>query len=326
VLGLAYTSFVIRMLGGRDVLRGGTAAGLPPGVFLDLCHAFGAAGGQMDLAQLGAAEPALLEAARTAAERHDLFLELSVPACALEDAQEFARVAGISRALGVRVWRTALLYGRRYEDFRTMEDWRAFHARWRAALPRAAEWLEGAGMAVGIENHKDFLAAELADLLRAVGSPRLGACLDFGNNIALLEDPMDTVETLAPYAVTTHLKDMALRPCASGFELSEVPLGAGILPLPRMVEAVRRARPQARFCLEMITRDPLPVPYLEPGYWATYEARRPTRVEAVRASLLAAASAAPLPRIAGLAPEAMLGAEDEAVCACVAYAKGSLGL
>jgi sugar phosphate isomerase/epimerase len=325
-LGLAYTSFVIRMLHGRDVLRGGTAAGLSATTLLELCAAFGASGAQVDLAQLGSAEPSLLAAVRAAAEERGLFLELSVPAAALADEAAFGRAAGVSRALGVSVWRVALVYGRRYEDFHGMEDWLAFTARWRAALPRAAGWLERADIEAGIENHKDLLAPEMADLLRAVGSPKLGACLDFGNNLALLEDPMDTVEILAPFAVTTHLKDMALRPCPGGFELSEVPLGAGLLPLKRMVEVVRGARPQVHFCLEMITRDPLSVPCRSEGYWVTYDGRVRRRLEAFAASALARAAPAPLPRIAGLTLEEMLAAEDANVRASVAYAKECLGL
>lgn len=324
--GLAYTSFVIRMLRGRDVLRGGDASGLPALPFVELCQSFGASGCQMDLAQLGAAEPSLLAAVRAAVERRGLFLELSVPAKSLEDEEAFARVAAVSRALGVTLWRVALVYGRRYEDFARMEDWRAFGSRWRAALPRAATWLEREGLQAGIENHKDFLAPEMAEIFRAIGSPHLGACVDFGNNLSLLEDPMTTVEMLAPYAVTTHLKDMAVRPCEGGFELSEVPLGTGILPLARMVETLRRARPDVRFCLEMITRDPLKVPYLDEAYWGTYDSRDPARVAAFQKGVLGTASTAPLPRITGLTPEAMLAAEDQNVRACVAYAKGSLGL
>ena len=324
--GLAYTSFVIRMLRGRDVLRGGTASGLPAQTLVELCESFGASGCQMDLAQLGAAEPALLASVRDAVEKRGLFLELSVPAKSLEDEQAFARAAAVSRALGVKLWRVALLSGRRYEDFKTMEEWRAFAARWESALPRAAAWLERAGIQAGIENHKDFLAGELAALLRRVDSRNLGACVDFGNNLALLDEPMALVEALAPWVVTTHLKDMAVRPYERGFELSEVPLGQGILPLARMVDVLRHARPDVNFSLEMITRDPLKVPYLDDAYWVTYARRDPARIEAFRASVLARASATPLPRISGLTPDQMLAAEDANVRACVAYAKGTLGL
>jgi sugar phosphate isomerase/epimerase len=137
---------------------------------------------------------------------------------------------------------------------------------------------------------------------------------------------MAVVEALAPYALSTHLKDMAVRPYDDGFELSEVPLGQGILPLARMVETLRKARPDVDFCLEMITRDPLKVPYLKDDYWVTYGRREPSREEAFRAGVLSKASAAPLPRVTGLAPEQMLEAEDANVRACVAYARGTLGL
>jgi hypothetical protein len=126
--------------------------------------------------------------------------------------------------------------------------------------------------------------------------------------------------------VTTHLKDMAVRPYEHGFELSEVPLGEGFLPLPRIVEILKRARPDLHFCLEMITRDPLKVPYLDDAYWATYERRDPARIESFRQAILSKASTAPLPRIAGLSPEAMLASEDDNVRKCALYAKEKLGL
>jgi sugar phosphate isomerase/epimerase len=324
--GLAYTSFVIRMLRGRDVLRQGNAAGLPADTLLELCRTFRASGCQMDIGQLGAAEPAALAQVRARAEEQGLYVELSVPARTLEDEAAFARAAEVSRALGVRLWRVALLSGRRYEDFKQPDTWEAFDARWRAALPRAAQWLQKAGIVAGIENHKDYTAPELADRLQKVGNPHLGACVDFGNNVSLLEDPLFTAQTLAPFAVSTHLKDMAVRPYERGFELSEVPLGEGFLPLPRIVEVLRRAHPDLHFCLEMITRDPLKVPYLDDVYWVTYGGRDPSRVERFQKDVLAKAWSAPLPRITGLSPEAMLAAEDENVRKCAAYAKGTLGL
>jgi 3-oxoisoapionate decarboxylase len=324
--GIAYTSFVIRMLRGRDVLRGGTAAGLPAEAFVALVHSFGGSGCQIDLSQLSSIDGPELERVREALERLGLFVELSVPARSLEDPEAFACAASAARGLGSRRLRVALLYGRRYEDFHGMEDWRSFVERWRRALPRAASWLEKEDLQAGIENHKDYLGTELAELLARVGSAHLGACVDFGNNLALLEDPLATVEALAPYAVSTHLKDMALRPYEGGFELSEVPLGQGVLPLARMIDTLKKARPDVDFYLEMITRDPLRVPYLTDGYWVTHETRDPAREEAFRAEVLAKASTEPLPRITGLTPEQMLAAEDDNVRACVGYARGTLGL
>ena len=43
---------------------------------------------------------------------------------------------------------------------------------------------------------------------------------------------------------------------ADGFLLSEVPLGKGILDLPKMVALCKKHNPSVKFNLEMITRDP----------------------------------------------------------------------
>ena len=44
---LAYTSFAVRMLQGRDILKS-TAAALPAEALLDLCNRFGSGGAQVD--------------------------------------------------------------------------------------------------------------------------------------------------------------------------------------------------------------------------------------------------------------------------------------
>ena len=83
-------------------------------------------------------------------------------------------------------------------------------------------------MALGIENHKGYRAAEQAAWLKRLGSEWVGVCLDFGNNLSLCEDPMETVRTLAPYTVFAHIKDMAVEEYEDGFLLSEVPMGDGM--------------------------------------------------------------------------------------------------
>jgi sugar phosphate isomerase/epimerase len=324
--GIAYTSFAVRMLQGRDLIRG-TAPGapaFPAESFIDLCRSFGADGCQMDVTQLPSRDPATLDGLKRRLAEGGLFLELSVDGRSLEDADRFAELAGLARALGAVRLRVALLHGRRYEDFRTREAWQEFASHWQRVLPRAKGFLEAHRLPVGLENHKDFRIVELVDLIRSVDSPWLGACVDFGNNLAFLEDPLELAEALAPYAITTHLKDMAVRPYADGFELSEVPLGEGLLPLPAMVAALRKHRPDLPLCLEMITRDPLKVPYLQDSYWVPFGARDEALVERFRTKVLSRASAAPLPRITGLSAVQQLAAEDENVRRCAAYARAHL--
>ena len=324
---LAYTSFAVRMLRGADIFTT-TAAALDPGTFVDLCCRHAVAGVQLDLSQVPLGDARALAAVRQTLEARGLEIELSIPSHHLETPEAYARAADAAASLGATRARVGLLYGRRYESFASRAEWQAFADRWRETLVRMRREFERHPLQIGIENHKEWLAHELASLLVDIGSPQVGACLDFGNSLALLEDPDETVERLAPHTVTTHLKDMAVAMTAEGFELAEVPLGEGMLPLERYVAVVRDARPEARFTLEMITRDPLPVPYRTERYWTAFDeaARQPDRVRRFERRVLAHARPDPLPRFSTLPIEAQIDAEDRHVARSVEYAARVLHL
>lgn len=326
--GIAYTSFAVRLRQAAQNAAGGAGntAALSAEKMIELCHAFGGDGCQLDLARLSSFDAAYLKRIRALAEEKGMFLELSVGARTLGDPEALESAAAAARQLGVARLRAAMLSGRRYEDFSEMGKWREFVARSEQILQKAEPVLRRNKLMVGVENHKDWLTDELVEMLRRADSPHLGACVDFGNNLALLEDAVELAQKLAPYAVTTHLKDMAVRPYADGFELSEVPLGEGILPLGRIIEILRRERSDIHFCLEMITRDPLKVPYRADRYWATYEKRDTTRAQKFEAFILRLSSPRPLPTISDLDSAGMLEAEDENIRRSVAYAKKSLKL
>jgi sugar phosphate isomerase/epimerase len=324
--GIAFTSFAVRLQRGRDLIRGAGPVALPAGQLIDLCRSFKADGCQLEIGQLESTKPEYLDGLKRQLGESGLFVELAAPGKLFEDAAYFAEVARVARALGASRVRVALLNGRRYEDFASREDWLAFASRWRKAVPAAKRAIEQHELELGIENHKDWRAEELVELIRSVDCPYLGACVDFGNNVSLLEDPLDTATQLAPYAITTHLKDMALRPYADGFELSEVPLGTGFCPLAKMVEVLRKAKPRLPMCLEMITRDPLKVPYKTDKYWASFGGRDAARLAAFENGLLPKASVEDLPRVSTLGLDKMQEREDENVRRSTAYARESLKL
>jgi sugar phosphate isomerase/epimerase len=149
-------------------------------------------------------------------------------------------------------------------------------------------------------------------LIRAVSSEWIGVLVDTGNNLALLEEPYDVIEALAPWALSVHLKDIALQPCADGFLLSEVPIGTGMLDLPRMVSTLRRANPGIALNLEMATRDPLCIPCLKRGYYATFAP--PYREERLATALALTTPHPPSPRVPGIAGKsvAVILAEEDA--------------
>jgi sugar phosphate isomerase/epimerase len=293
--------------------------------FLEFCRERGADGVQLPI---GVRNDDYVRDLRRRAEQHQLYLEGSIRTPRdRSDVERFSAEVRTAHAAGATVLRTVLLGGRRYETFTTAEEFRAFRARSLESLHLAEPVLAQQRMTLAVENHKDFRAPELAQLLRQIDSEHVGATVDLGNNLALLEDATETAQALAPWARACHLKDNAVEEAREGFLLSEVPLGEGNIELRRVVDLLRRARPHLCFSLEMITRNPLRIPCLTDRYWATFgdvPGRELARMLAwVRAH---GRGAGALPR-SGDRPQAeQLAEEDDNVRRSLLFARAQLGL
>ena len=227
------------------------------------------------------------------------------------DLSSFEAYVRLAREAGATVARAVFTGGRRYEIFHSLEEFKRFHTDARRSLMLAEPILARHRLKIAIENHKDHTADELAGLMRDVRSEWIGVLVDTGNNLALLDDPHTALETLAPFALSVHLKDMAVQPYAQGFLLSEVPLGTGLLDLPRVIAALRRANPGIVFNLEMATRDPLEVPCLTDGFWATFPERKSSHLTAALERIKTNPLRQPTPRVTGKSVATVL-AEEEA--------------
>jgi sugar phosphate isomerase/epimerase len=321
-LGIVIHSFPVR----RAAEKGG--AGRPPFGdplnFLEYCRKLGAGGVQVSI---GVRDRDYVARLRTLLESSGMYLEGSIrlPQDRV-DVERFNAEVQTARDAGATVLRTAILSGRRYETFDSAEAFRKFAERAYASLGLAEPIVAKHVVRLAVENHKDWRTDELLDMLRRLGSRQVGVCVDTGNSIALLEDPLAVVEAYAPLAFSTHLKDMGVTECEDGFLLSEVPLGTGFLDLKKMVEILRKAQPGVRFNLEMITRDPLRVPCLTPKYWATFESLPGRRLADALARVRKHAAKQPLPRVSHLSPEKKLEVEDENIRQCLAHARKHLEL
>jgi sugar phosphate isomerase/epimerase len=240
-----------------------------PEKFIPFCRQQGFGGVQMSLKTRSAEE---CRALRQQAEKVGAYIEgmTSAPK-SKADVERFEAELRTAKECGVTVLRTVLSSGRRYEVYKSVDEYRAFKARAWDVLQLAEPVVARHGLKLAVENHKDYRTDELVDVLRKLGSEHVGVCLDTGNNIALLEDPWRVIDELAPVTMTVHLKDMGVEESADGFLLAEVPLGAGFLDVPRIIERVSRANPQARFNLEMITRDPLRIPCFTDEFWSSMD-------------------------------------------------------
>ncbi|MCP1385112.1 sugar phosphate isomerase/epimerase family protein [Runella salmonicolor] len=291
---------------------------------LEHCHQIGAGGIQvvvkdwsLDFAQK----------VRDRREKLGLYVEGSIGLPKKpEDVAAFENEVKNAREAGAQILRTVCSGGRRYEVFHSAAAFQDFKKSSLVSLQLAEPILRKYKVKLAVENHKDWRAKELVAALKQINSEWIGATLDFGNNIALLEDPTEVVQTLAPYLVSTHIKDMAVEEYAEGFLLSEVPLGKGILDLPKLVGICQQHNPNVTFSLEMITRDPLMIPCLNSDYWATFEgitgAEFAQTLQMVKKNKYASA----LPRVSQLTPEERLAVEENNILESLKYSKEKLGL
>jgi sugar phosphate isomerase/epimerase len=129
------------------------------------------------------------------------------------------------------------------------------------------------GVRIALENHSgDMQAREVRTIIEESGKDAVGSCLDTGNPMLVMEDPLVTLEVLAPYVVTTHIRDSAVFEHARGAAFQWVALGDGSVDFKRFVARYRELCPNAAMQLEIITgRPPQVLPYFEPEHWKAFK-------------------------------------------------------
>jgi 3-oxoisoapionate decarboxylase len=131
------------------------------------------------------------------------------------------------------------------------------------------------GVKIALENHGDLQAWELKTIIEEAGQDYVGACLDSGNPVQVLEDPILTMEVLGPYTVTTHVRDTILYEQPQGAAWQWTAAGDGGMDLKKWVELHKRLCPNASMQLEIITgRPPALLPYLERDFWKGFPKAR----------------------------------------------------
>ena len=316
-MGLASTSLAIR-LGGYNhpagPLRDDSIA------FLEYCHSIGGAGVQTSV-------KGDLVKFRKRAEELGIFVEYEsrLPDHPDDDMSGFEKSLSEANAVGASCLRVVSLSGRRYENFKTMEAYQDWKKRTTAVVEKIVPLAEKQKIVLAMENHKDRTADEFVALLKQISSEYYGALIDFGNNLSLAEEPMSVVAKLAPYAKSTHLKDMAVQPYDQGFLLAEVVCGEGFLDVKGMVELCRRANPKVHLLLEMITDHTLKVPVRTDEYWATFPERRATAEPAIL-QLVDQHTSLEMPQNDKLSHEELLALEESNNRRCLDWARQNLAV
>jgi sugar phosphate isomerase/epimerase len=81
----------------------------------------------------------------------------------------------------------------------------------------------------------------LRDMMEAIGSERVGVCLDTANSLGAGEGIREVAQVLAPHTVNLHIKDYTIErlPYLMGFSISGRPAGDGMLDLPELLQLLQ---------------------------------------------------------------------------------------
>lgn len=128
-----------------------------------------------------------------------------------------------------------------------------------------------AGVKIAIENHAgDMQAWELAMLIEEAGKDYVGATMDCGNAIWVVEDPMTNLEILGPYAVSSGMRDCAVWASDNGAWTAWANIGGGHMDWKAYLETYQRLCPNVPFILEIISGAQREFPYFNPEFWRQF--------------------------------------------------------
>ena len=296
----------------------------PPVDFFDYCHSLGLGGAEMRGAP--PTDPDSINKLKDKIQSYDMHIMFNVR-LPNSDTELPAFEAGVKAAKEVGAYAIhAAMTGRRYEAFNDLAAYQKSFEQNQKSVALAEPVLRKHKIRLSIENHKGWSAIEQAAWMKRLSSEYVGVHFDFGNNVSFCEDPMFTLETLKPWIVGCHIKDMAVAPYQDGFTLSEVPFGDGFLDLKKMVDTLRQKDPGMIFDLEMITREPLKIPVYTEKYWITFQDMPARQMARMMEIVQKNPPKKPLPRTAGMNPADQVKYENECNLACLRYARQNLGI
>ncbi len=210
--------------------------------------------------------PATLTAFQRQADARQLYVEVGLPSpnparrsgprdqllLPKEHARSLTKHVEGAAALGCRHARVYV--GDRHDRFRGDYTWEDQLAATLAVLKCLTPCLRDTGVRLAIETHADLTVDELLGLLDRLDPDVVGVTLDTGNLVMRLDDPVWAVERLAPWVLSTHLKDCVLAETKRGLCWQARPVGSGVLPMPDLISPLIRANPKLNLSIELHPR------------------------------------------------------------------------
>lgn len=124
---------------------------------------------------------------------------------------------------------------------------------------------------IAVENHAgDMQARELKSLIELAGKDFVGAVIDSGNPVWALEDPHLTLEILAPYILTSHVRDSYLWKTPEGIAVQWTRMGEGNVDISGWVKSYRELCPGKALSMEIIVTGARMFQVFDRKFWDAY--------------------------------------------------------
>jgi sugar phosphate isomerase/epimerase len=129
------------------------------------------------------------------------------------------------------------------------------------------------GVKIAVENHAgDMQARELKRLIEESGKDFVGATIDSGNAMWTIEDPHLTLEVLAPYVLTSHMRDSYVFNSERGTAVQWCRMGDGNIDMEGYLRKFVAQCPGKTINLEVIVQgSPRLFNYRDPQAWEIFQ-------------------------------------------------------
>jgi 3-oxoisoapionate decarboxylase len=232
-----------------------------------------------DQGQLGGFDLDNARKVKEYADRKGILLEMGMesicPSCGGRDPdskrleERVLRYVAVARVLGSPVLRCFLGSAR---DRRGEVPMQRHIDSMLGLLRNVRSQVTDSGVKMAIENHSgDLQGRELAPIIEEAGKDWVGVVYDSGNPIWTIEDPLVALEHLAPYILTSHLRDSYVWLTEQGVAARWVVYGEGNTGAAAVVKRLRELCPQASVLLETITVRHNDLPVKDPAFWKHYQ-------------------------------------------------------
>ena len=137
-----------------------------------------------------------------------------------------------------------------------------------------------ADVKIAMENHAgDMHSLELVRLVEEAGKDWVGVNLDSGNAVWTLEDPMENLKNLAPYVLTTSLRDTMAWPSENGYTAAWTAMGEGLVNWKKYFAYYRKICPEAPVCIETISGFNHELKVKQDDFWRAWPKGKPKGYE-----------------------------------------------